>query len=344
MAFEVTKQEILKQAIALNKLWKQTREQKYKDEEVRLRRIVFDLENFGTSGSGGVNKIVAGNNISINPSSGTGDVTINATLVAPDPTGYGAFYSNQDQSLAAVNTSQIVTLNNTYEANAVSISNNKIVFDKAGTYQFTYVAQVFNIANSIEHCEFWIEYNGTAYPVSASHVTLQPRKSSTEPSEHQMKLTLTGTAQNDGDYIELYWQGSSTDLYLGYVPASSTEPVAAPSIIANIIPVGAQGRDSNLSELNDVYITNPSDKDVLSYDATNQRWEAVSLSAVMTTYTHIQSSAVSTWSINHNLGRYPSVSVVDSAGNKVIGDVEYVDSDNIDITFCASFSGKAYLN
>ena len=100
----------------------------------------------------------------------------------------------------------------------------------------------------------------------------------------------------------------------------------------------------HLDELHDVYITTPSDKDVLSYDATNQRWEAVSLSAVMTTYTHIQSSAVSTWSINHNLGRYPSVSVVDSAGNKVIGDVEYVDSDNIDITFCASFSGKAYLN
>lgn len=78
MAFEVTKQEILKQAIALNRLWKQTREQKYRDEEVRLRRIALELENFGTSGSGGVNSIIAGSNISINPSSGTGDVTINA--------------------------------------------------------------------------------------------------------------------------------------------------------------------------------------------------------------------------------------------------------------------------
>jgi hypothetical protein len=48
MAFEVTKQEILKQAIALNLLWKQTRDQKYRDEELRLRRVVLDLEDVNT--------------------------------------------------------------------------------------------------------------------------------------------------------------------------------------------------------------------------------------------------------------------------------------------------------
>ena len=77
MAFETTKQEIIKQAIELNTLWKQTRDQKYRDEELRLRRIALELEN--TVIGGGVTSIVAGTNITISPASGTGDVTINAT-------------------------------------------------------------------------------------------------------------------------------------------------------------------------------------------------------------------------------------------------------------------------
>ena len=79
MAFEVTRQEILKQAIALNQLWKQTRDKKYRDEELRLRRIALDLENVEISGgSGGVESIIAGAGITITPPEGTGDVTINA--------------------------------------------------------------------------------------------------------------------------------------------------------------------------------------------------------------------------------------------------------------------------
>ena len=45
MAFEVTQQEILKQAIELKQLYETTRVQKYKDEELRLRRIVEELQS-----------------------------------------------------------------------------------------------------------------------------------------------------------------------------------------------------------------------------------------------------------------------------------------------------------
>ena len=50
MAFEVTRQEILKQAIALNKLWKETRDQKYREEELRLRRIALELDGLSDLG------------------------------------------------------------------------------------------------------------------------------------------------------------------------------------------------------------------------------------------------------------------------------------------------------
>jgi hypothetical protein len=38
------------------------------------------------------------------------------------------------------------------------------------------------------------------------------------------------------------------------------------------------------------------------------------------------------------------VTVKDSAGSTVIGEVEYVDLNNITITFSGAFSGEAYLN
>ena len=61
-------------------------------------------------------------------------------------------------------------------------------------------------------------------------------------------------------------------------------------------------------------------------------------------FSYNQSSAQSTWTINHNLAKFPSVSVVDSGKNVVVGDVQYVDANNLIVTFSAAFSGKAYMN
>lgn len=62
------------------------------------------------------------------------------------------------------------------------------------------------------------------------------------------------------------------------------------------------------------------------------------------TYTHTQASASATWTITHNLNCFPSVTVVDSAGSVVVGDVVYISANVVSITFVASFGGKAYLN
>ncbi len=62
-------------------------------------------------------------------------------------------------------------------------------------------------------------------------------------------------------------------------------------------------------------------------------------------YVHSQGLPESVWYINsHGLEKYPSVTVVDSAESVVVGQVEYIDLDNIRITFNAGFSGEAYLN
>jgi len=62
------------------------------------------------------------------------------------------------------------------------------------------------------------------------------------------------------------------------------------------------------------------------------------------TYTHAQIVPAQTWSINHGLGRYPAVAVVDSAGTLVLGEIQYLTENAIEIGFSAAFGGKAYLN
>ena len=50
------------------------------------------------------------------------------------------------------------------------------------------------------------------------------------------------------------------------------------------------------------------------------------------------------WSIQHNLGKFPSVSVVDTGNTTVITQIDYIDNNNLTITNSAQFAGKAYLN
>lgn len=61
-------------------------------------------------------------------------------------------------------------------------------------------------------------------------------------------------------------------------------------------------------------------------------------------FTFTQATAEKKWEIAHNMGKYPSVTVADSAGSEVVGEVQYVDSNNVILLFASPFSGVAYLN
>ena len=61
-------------------------------------------------------------------------------------------------------------------------------------------------------------------------------------------------------------------------------------------------------------------------------------------YTHNQAVPSSVWTIAHNMGKNPSVSIVDSAGDEVVGQVIHTSLNQVVISFTAAFSGKAYLN
>src|SRR4051794_35319013 len=62
------------------------------------------------------------------------------------------------------------------------------------------------------------------------------------------------------------------------------------------------------------------------------------------TYVFTQGSPSASWTITHNLGYYPAVTVVDSSGNEVEGSVQYLSINQVRVTFSAAFSGSAYLS
>ena len=69
-----------------------------------------------------------------------------------------------------------------------------------------------------------------------------------------------------------------------------------------------------------------------------------SLRSSAATYTQCFESALASWVITHNLGKFPSVTIVDTNNEIVIGDVDYTSSNIITVTFNNPFAGCAFLN
>lgn len=48
--------------------------------------------------------------------------------------------------------------------------------------------------------------------------------------------------------------------------------------------------------------------------------------------------------VTHNLNKYPAVSVITSAGDEVIGNIEYLTLDSLMLVFSSSFGGRVTCN
>ena len=61
-------------------------------------------------------------------------------------------------------------------------------------------------------------------------------------------------------------------------------------------------------------------------------------------FVFVQAIPATEWIIEHDLEKYPSVSVVDPNNNSILGDVTYLSTSLLKINFTALTSGTAYLN
>jgi hypothetical protein len=62
------------------------------------------------------------------------------------------------------------------------------------------------------------------------------------------------------------------------------------------------------------------------------------------TYVHTQNTASATWDIQHNLAKFPSVTIVDNYQREFVGEVEYINNNEARVTLSSPITGKAYLN
>jgi hypothetical protein len=62
------------------------------------------------------------------------------------------------------------------------------------------------------------------------------------------------------------------------------------------------------------------------------------------TFIFNQGAPATVWNILHNLGKFPSITVIDTGDTVVTGEYTYIDNNNVTLTFSAAFAGKAYLN
>lgn len=110
------------------------------------------------------------------------------------------------------------------------------------------------------------------------------------------------------------------------VAKGNGSPVGDGGIAVNGLPTGGTSGQ--------VLVKNSS----TNFDAS---WQTIE---TQTRYIHEQGVAATSWTINHNMDCYPSVTAVDTANSVIVGTVQYTNTNSLTISFNAATRGKAYLN
>lgn len=149
-----------------------------------------------------------------------------------------SLYSSSSISLSASGSEQVIPFTSIWTQNGISlVDNTKFTFAEAGVYKFELLTTVHNDQSSEYDAWFWIKLNGTNFPNSTVKVTIQKQKGSGEHAHELVAISILGVAQNNGDYIQIFWTGENTNLELVAEAGNGIYP-SSPSVIANIVRVG----------------------------------------------------------------------------------------------------------
>lgn len=181
--------------------------------------------------NGVVNRIIAGNNISISPADGMGDVTINADNGGANFVSYyGSFYDSTNQNAIAINTAYPMLIGGTDISNQVSItSGSRITFAVAGIYNIQWSGQFENTDTQEHDVSVWLRKNGTNVIGSAGFVSVV----SSHGGIHGHTLSSWNylVQVSAGDYVQLVWSTSSTQVFIAYYPGIAPSPSVSSLIV-----------------------------------------------------------------------------------------------------------------
>lgn len=126
-----------------------------------------------------------------------------------------------------------------------------------------------------------------------------------------------------------------------------------PAFVGGEFPTPAQWNSYFVNKTDTPDIQTPSSTisslDLITiYQAATQTTKSITVSQLIVSptseFVYTQSTPSVLWVIVHNLGKHPSVQVVDVSGNLVEGSIQYIDTNTVNVSFSIPFSGLAYLS
>lgn len=148
---------------------------------------------------------------------------------------WGAFWDMTDQTVTSTTTAYVVNFGNANADNdGVSVvSGNQITVANAGVYNVAVSVQVTSTNSQIHDAWFWFRKNGTDIPASCSQISVPQSHGGTAGALIFYVNIFEKMAA--GDYIQLVWSASNTDVSLQHIDAltSPTRP-DIPSVILTI--------------------------------------------------------------------------------------------------------------
>jgi len=190
--------------------------------------------------NGGVTQITAGGGVVVVPSSGVGNVTINATAASYNTaTGsYGSFYDTGSYLATSATTIYSMSLSTTDTSQGVYVSGSdrtRIYFSNTGVYNVQFSAQFSNSDNEGVDVAIWLRKNDASslndISDSTGICTVPPSKAG------QNGQTISGwnyyVSVNSGDFIQLLWHPTVANKVTLQTIAAGTNPThpRTPSLI-----------------------------------------------------------------------------------------------------------------
>ena len=129
--------------------------------------------------------------------------------------------------------------------------------------------------------------------------------------------------------------------YVGYNPGNIPVAPYCPPPAPPAPPIGPHGKLPNNGFMIGYYGLSTDTAEVI----VDNRNRTISVnSKVGGNFVYETSHKMASWEINHNLNKFPNITLVDMANNMIMGEVKYVDLNRVIVSFTEPICGKAFLS
>ena len=139
---------------------------------------------------------------------------------------YGTFTTTTDQAATATNTPKVITHENTEDANRVYSEGSKIYVEQAGDYFISYSTTFSSSSSSAKTVDVWFRLNGEDIPRSSTKFIMSGNPNQRNTSKGGV-LDLKA-----GDYVEIVFAVSDTNVIINSDPATAVHPASAGSVFS----------------------------------------------------------------------------------------------------------------